>query len=46
MNSSQKPLGQFQPNLVGNMLEGWGFRFVQIKEQNKENLVKSLKIFY
>jgi len=28
--SSQEPLGQFQPNLVGNMLGGWGwgFRFV------------------
>jgi len=22
---------QFQPNLVWNMLGGWGFRFVQIK---------------
>jgi len=29
--SSQEPLGQFQPNLAGNMLGGWGFRFVQIK---------------
>jgi len=29
--SSQEPLGQFQPNLVGNMLWEWGFRFVQIK---------------
>jgi len=29
--SSQEPLGQFQPKLVGNMIEGWGFRFVQIK---------------
>jgi len=29
--SSQEPLGQFQPNLVGNMLGGWGFRFVRIK---------------
>jgi len=24
----QEPLGQFQPNLAGNMLGGWGFRFV------------------
>jgi len=24
---SQEPLGQFQPNLVGNMLGGWGFRY-------------------
>jgi len=30
-SSSQEPLGQFQPDLVGNMLGGWGFRFVQIK---------------
>jgi len=30
-DSSQEPLGKFQPNLAGNMLEGWGFRFVQIK---------------
>jgi len=30
-SSSQDPLGQFQPNLAGNMLDGWGFRFVQIK---------------
>jgi len=30
-SSSQEPLGQFQPNLVGNMLGGLGFRFVQIK---------------
>jgi len=29
--TSQEPLGQFQPNLAGNMLGGWGFRFVQIK---------------
>jgi len=26
-----EPLGQFQPNLLGNMLGGWGFRFVHIK---------------
>jgi len=26
MTFSQESLGQFQPNLVGNMLEGWGFR--------------------
>jgi len=30
-NSSQEPLGQFQPNLARNMLVGWAFRFVQIK---------------
>jgi len=30
-SSSQEPLGQFQPNLAGIMLVGWGFRFVQIK---------------
>jgi len=30
-SSSQEPLGRFQPNFVGNMVEGWGFRFVQIK---------------
>jgi len=30
-SSSQEPLGHFQPNLEGNMLGGWGFRFVQIK---------------
>jgi len=30
-SSSQEPLGQFQPNLVGNMLGEWGFRSVQIK---------------
>jgi len=29
--SSQEPLGQFQPNMAGNMLERWEFRFVQIK---------------
>jgi len=29
--SSQGSVGQFQPNLVGNILGGWGFRFVQIK---------------
>jgi len=28
-SSSQEPLGQFQPNLAGNMLGGW--RFIQIK---------------
>jgi len=26
--SSQEPLCQFEPNLGGNMLVGWGFRFV------------------
>jgi len=31
MTSSQEPLGQFQPNLAGNMPGGWGFRFVQVK---------------
>jgi len=30
-SSSQEPLGQFQPNLVGNVLVGWGLNFVQIK---------------
>jgi len=30
-SSSQEPLGEFQPNLAGNMLGGWEFRFVQIK---------------
>jgi len=30
-SSSQEPLGQFQPNLAGNMLGGWGFRSVEIK---------------
>jgi len=30
-SSSQEPLGQFQPNLAGIMLGGWGFRYVQIK---------------
>jgi len=30
-SSSQELLGQFQPNLAGNMLGGWGFRFVHIK---------------
>jgi len=29
--TSQEPQGQFQPNLVGNMLGGWRFRFVQMK---------------
>jgi len=29
--SSQEPLSQFQLNMAGNMLGGWGFRFVQIK---------------
>jgi len=28
---SQEPQGQLQPNLAGNMLGGWGFRFFQIK---------------
>jgi len=31
MTSSQEPLGQFQPNLEGNMLGKWEFRFVQIQ---------------
>jgi len=30
-SSSQEPLGQFQPNMAGNLLGGWRFRFVQIK---------------
>jgi len=29
--SSQEPLGQFQPNISGNILGGWRFRFVQTK---------------
>jgi len=29
--SSQEPQGQFQPNLARNMIEGWGFSFVQIQ---------------
>jgi len=45
MTSSQEPPGQFQPNLVGNMLGEWGFRFVQLKgpckEQNMEHFDKS-----
>jgi len=54
MTSSQELLDQFQPNLVGNMLGGWGFRCVQIKGmapfgsnkgQNKENFDKNLKFF-
>jgi len=31
MTSSQELQGQFQPNLIGNMVGGWGFRFIQIK---------------
>jgi len=31
---------------VGIMLGGWGFRFVQIKGQNKENFEKYSKIFF
>jgi len=54
MTSSQEPLGKFQPKLVGNMLGGWGFIFVQLKGlalgpnngQNKENIDKSSKIFF
>jgi len=30
--SSQEPIAQFQPNMIGNMLWGWGFIFVQIKD--------------
>jgi len=30
-SSSREPLGQFQPNLTGNMLGWWGFIFVQIQ---------------
>jgi len=30
-SSSQEPIGQFQPNMAGNMLGRWGFRFIQIK---------------
>jgi len=29
-SSSQETLGHFQQNFVGNMLGGWGFRFVHI----------------
>jgi len=29
--SFQEPLGQFQPNMAGNMLGGWGFRFFSNK---------------
>jgi len=25
-SSSQESIGQFHPNLIGNMLWGWGFR--------------------
>jgi len=45
--SSQEPIGQFQPNLLG----GWGFRYVKLKGlahfgvQNKENFDKYSKIF-
>jgi len=44
--SFQEPLGQFQPNLAGNIPGGWGFRFVQIKGLNKEHFNKSSKIFF
>jgi len=30
-SSSQEPLGQFQPQLAGNMPGKWKFRHVQIK---------------
>jgi len=30
-SSSQEPIGQFQPNLIGNMLGEWVCRSVQIK---------------
>jgi len=44
--SHLKPLDQFQPDLVGNMLGGWGFRFVQAPlGQNKEHFDKSSKLF-
>jgi len=52
--SSQEPIGQFQPNLIGNMLGGWGFTFVHIKGwpllgpnngQNSDNFDKYAKIF-
>jgi len=56
-SSSQEPLGQFQPNLVGNMPGEWGFTFAQIKGlhghfwgpnkgQNKENFDKPSKIVF
>jgi len=31
ISSFQEPLGQFQQNLAGNVLGGWGFRNVQMK---------------
>jgi len=30
-SSDEEPLGQFQPDMAGNMIGRWGFRFVQIK---------------
>jgi len=45
-SSSQESLDQFQPNMAGNILGRWGFRFVQIKGLNKENFNKSSKIFF
>jgi len=51
----KKPLRQFQPKFVGNMLGGWGFRFVQImglapfgssKGENKGNFDKSSEMFF
>jgi len=30
-SSSQKPLSQFESNLAGSMLGGWGFISVQMK---------------
>jgi len=41
--SSQEPLGQFQPNLAGNMLGDGPFCN---KGQHKENFDKSSKIFF
>jgi len=49
-SSSQDSLGQFQPNMVGNMLGRWEFRFLQIKvlapfgEREKETETKRLYV--
>jgi len=55
MTSSQQPIGQFHPILVGYMLGGQGFRFVQISGwrllgpytvQNLEHFDISSTIFF
>jgi len=46
MTSSQEPLGQFQPNSVGNILGGWGFRFVQIRGKIRKILINLQKFSY